>query len=64
MRHIGDISRGYYKSEIGGFLAAVGADKFNWEKFNKSSRVSARFATPFSIAYDSLVSKPAFASDL
>ena len=64
MKHIGDISKGYYKSEIGGFLAAVGADKFNWEKFNKSSRVSARFNTPFSIAYDSLVSKPASASDL
>ena len=64
MKQIGDTSNGFYKLETTGILVAVGGDKFNWEKFNKSARVSTRFTTPFSIASESLVSKPAFASDL
>ena len=36
MKHLLDISKGFYRCEIRGALAGVGADKFNWEEFNKT----------------------------
>ena len=38
----------------GGALSSTSADKYTAEVFHKGARVSVRFFTPFSIAYDSL----------
>ena len=62
MKHALDLAQGFYQPEIKGALSGPAAEKFTLEKFLQSTRVNTRFATQFSIAYDSLVGKPSVAS--
>ena len=59
MKHLLDLSQGLYRPEIQGALAKAPTEKFSIEKFHQTTRVNQRFATPFGVAYDSLVGKPA-----
>ena len=61
VKHSMDLGRGVYRAEIKGALASIGQEKYSTEKFQKCSRVTTLFTTPFSIAYDSLVSARAAA---
>ena len=62
MKHAVELSQGMFQPEINGALAMLPGDKYNIDRFLKGSRVSVRFTAGFSIAYDSLVGKPAAAS--
>ena len=62
MKHVLDISQGFYLPEIRTALSAISADKCNVEKFNKLPRVYHRFSNMFQIAYDSLLVLPSVAS--
>ena len=62
MKHVLDISQGFYLPEIRAALSATSADKCNVEKFNKLPRVYQRFSKTFMIAYDSILVLPSVAS--
>ena len=62
MKHALDLAQGFYQPEIKGALSGPAAEKYTLEKFLQSTRVNARFASQFSIAYDSLVGKTSAAS--
>ena len=58
MKHVLDLSQGLCQPETKGALAGVSADRYSVEKFNKSTRVAARFFNAFAIAYGSIVGPP------
>jgi hypothetical protein len=62
MKHVLDISQGFYQPEIRGALSGTWAERYNVEKFNKAIRVNHRFTKTFMIAYDSIVGPSSAAS--
>ena len=54
MKHVAELGQGLYTSEIRGALSSTAAEKYSLDRFHKAARVSARFATSFVMAYDSL----------
>ena len=59
MKHMLEVSQGFFRPDIHGALLRSSADKFSVEKFHQTSRVTQRFTTAFKIAYDSLAAAAA-----
>ena len=57
VKHVWDLTTGFYAAELKGALSSVAANKWNWEKFLDNERTKRRFTTDFKIAYDS-IAKP------
>ena len=54
MKHVLELSQGFFKPEIQGALQMKAGDRFSVDKFHQTTRVRYRFAAPFKVAYDSL----------
>ena len=62
MKHALEVSQGLFQPEIRGALTKIGSEKYDFDKFQKCSRVAVRFTTAFRVAFDSLVGQSTAAS--